>query len=125
MLFGGGGTGGETSEAYDPVANEWVSTGLLNVSRGYSGDGITSPTVVLSSEPDRFAADASECGNDCGKVLLAGHTDDRSAELYTPPPIVHAIDKCTGPAGTSVKVIGQGFTHNVRAVLFGTTPASS
>ena len=125
VLFAGGGSGGETSEAYDPVKNEWVSTGLLNVSRGYSGDGLTSRTVVLSSEPDRFAADSAECGDDCGKVLMAGNTEDRTAELYTPPPIVSALEPTAGPAGTPVKVIGQGFTHNVTAVLFGTTPATS
>ena len=125
VLFAGGGSGGETSEVYDPVADRWVSAGLLNVSRGYSGDGITSPTVVLSGESDRFAADSADCGNDCGKVLLAGHTDDRSAELYTPPPIVRELDRTSGTPGTVVTITGQGFTHNVKAVLFGSTPASS
>lgn len=125
VIFAGGGSGGETSEAYDPVTDRWASTGLLNVSRGYSGDGMTSRTVVLSSDPGRFAADSAECGNDCGKVLLAGNTDDKTAELYTPPPVVSALDTTSGPAGTAVEVGGRGFTHNVRAVLFGTTPASS
>ncbi|MEJ7787616.1 MAG: IPT/TIG domain-containing protein, partial [Solirubrobacteraceae bacterium] len=125
VIFAGGASGGETSEAYDPVANAWASTGLLNVARGYSGDGMTSRTVVLSSEPDRFAADSAECGNDCGKVLMAGDTDDKTAELYTPPPIVSGLDTTSGLPATPVKVTGQGFTHNVRAVLFGTTPASS
>lgn len=125
VIFAGGGSGGETSEAYDPVANRWVSTGLLNVSRGYSGDGVTSRTVVLSSDPTRFAADAAECGNDCGKVLIAGSTEDKTAELYTPQPVVSELDTTSGPAGTPVKIIGQGFTHNVTAVLFGTTPATS
>ena len=125
VIFAGGGSGGETSEAYAPVKDEWVSTGLLNVARGYSGDGLTSRTVVLSADPARFVADSAVCGNDCGKVLIAGNTDDRTAELYTPPPIVSALDPTAGPAGTAVKVIGQGFTHNVTAVLFGTTPATS
>ena len=125
VLFAGGGSGGESSEAYDPARNEWVSTGLMNVARGYSGDGLTQRTVVLSSEPDRFAADAVECGNDCGKVLVAGNTDDRVAELYTPPPVVSGLAPASAAAGTPVKVTGQGFTHNVTAVLFGGTPASS
>jgi hypothetical protein len=123
VLFAGGGSGGDTSEAYDPANDAWVSTGLLNVSRGYSGDGLTLPTVVLSSDPSRFAADSAECGNDCGKVLMAGNTDDRTAELYTPPPAVTGLDTTSGPAGTTVKITGRGFTHSVRAVLFGTTAA--
>ncbi|HWI06727.1 MAG TPA: SBBP repeat-containing protein, partial [Solirubrobacteraceae bacterium] len=114
VIFAGGGSGGETSEAYDPDKDAWVSTGLMNVSRGYSGDGITSRTVVLSSDPARFAADAGECGDDCGKVLMAGDTDDRTAELYTPPPVVRGLDTTSGPAGTPVTVRGQGFTHGVR-----------
>ena len=125
VLFAGGGSGGETSDAYDPVENKWVSTGLLNVSRGYSGDGVTARTVVLSSDPSGFAADAAECGNDCGKVLVAGNTDDKTADLYTPPPAISALDTTTGPPGTAVGVTGRGFTHNVKAVLFGATPASS
>jgi hypothetical protein len=125
VIFAGGGSGGETSEAYDPVNDRWASTGLLNVARGYSGDGLTQRTVVLSSDPFRFAADPAECGEDCGKVLMAGNTDDRTAELYTPPPVVSGLDTTSGPAGTPVKVTGRGFTHNVRSVLFGTTPASS
>ncbi len=125
VMFAGGGSGGETSEAYDPVANEWASTGLLNGSRGYAGDGVTARTVVLSSDPARFAADSAECGDDCGKVLIAGNTEDKTAELYTPPPIVTGLDTTEGPSGTPVKVTGQGFTHNVTAVLFGATPASS
>ena len=125
VLFAGGGTGGETSEAYDPGTNTWASTGLLSVSRGYSGDGLTSKTVVLSSDPAAFAADSAECGEDCGKVLIAGDTDDKTAELYTPPPSVSGLDTPGGPAGTPVKVTGRGFTHNVTAVLFGSTPASS
>jgi hypothetical protein len=126
VLFAGGGSGGETSEAYDPAKNEWVSTGLMSIVHGYSdGNGPTIRTVVLSSDPAGFAADASECGDDCGKVLIAGNADDKTTELYTPPPVVSGLDTTSGPAGTSVKVTGQGFTHDVTAVLFGTTPATS
>ena len=127
VLVAGGSSGGETSEAYDPGTNQWVSTGLLNFAYGAgAGLGDTTTAVVLSSDPGRFAADSAECGNDCGKVLIAGNTDDKAAELYTPPPRVDAVSPATGPAsgGTSVTIRGQGFTHNLRAVRFGGTPAT-
>ena len=128
VLVAGGSSGGETSEAYDQRTNEWVSTGLLSFAYGpIAGLGDTTTAVVLSSDPDGFAADAAECGDDCGKVLVAGNNDDKTAELYTPPPRVDVVSPANGPAagGTVVTVIGQGFTHDVRQVLFGDTPAQS
>ncbi|HEV2723183.1 MAG TPA: IPT/TIG domain-containing protein, partial [Thermoleophilaceae bacterium] len=126
VLFAGGSSGGDTSEAYDPAKNEWVSTGLLNFSYGTAaGLGYTVRTVVLSSEPDRFAADPAACGNDCGKLLMAGNTDYKTADLYTPEPRIDSLSPSAGGQGTSVRVTGQGFTHDVRAVLFGSQPAAS
>lgn len=128
VLVAGGSSGGETSEVYDPSTNAWVSSGLLNFAYGTgAGLGDTTTAVVLSSDPDRFAFDSAECGNDCGKVLIAGNHDDKAAELYAPPPRVDAVAPASGleAGGTEVTITGQGFTHDVRAVLFGDTPARS
>jgi len=128
VLLAGGGRGGVTSELFDPADNKWRSGGLLAVSRG-SGHPQSSSyeAIVLSSNAARFEADASVCGEDCGKVLVAGNNDDKSTELYTPEPIVSGVAPAGGPAagGTSVTITGQGFTHDVTAVLFGTTPATN
>jgi len=126
VMLAGGGRGGLTSELFDPATNKWGSAGLLNVSRG-SGHPQSSSydTVVLSSDPRKFAADPAVCGDDCGKVLVVGNNDDRSAELYTPEPEVGALEPASAPSGTSVKITGRGFTHGVTSVLFGSTPASS
>ena len=127
-LLAGGGRGGLTAELFEPGDGTWRSAGLLNRSRG-SGHPQTGSyqTVVLSSDPTRFAADRAVCGEDCGKVLVAGNSDNRTAELYTPRPTIDALAPSSGSAagGTSVKIAGQGFTHDVRAVLFGDTPAAS
>ncbi len=128
VLLSGGGRGGLTAELFDPADNTWRSAGLLNTSRG-SGhpQASTWDTVVLSSDPATIDGDTAVCGNDCGKVLVAGNSDDRTAELYTPEPLIDDIDTTSGPAagGTAVKITGQGFTHGVTAVLFGTAPATS
>jgi len=126
VLLAGGGRGGLTSELFDLTMGKWSSAGLLNVSRG-SGHPQSSSydTVVLSSDPRKFAADAAVCGDDCGKTLVVGNNDDKTAELYTPEPEVGALEPATAPSGTSVKITGKGFTHGVTSVLFGTTPASS
>ncbi|MDQ6937513.1 MAG: SBBP repeat-containing protein [Actinomycetota bacterium] len=126
VLLADGGRGGLTSELFDPTDNKWRSAGLLNISRG-SGHPQTSSydTVVLSSDPTKFAADSAVCGSDCGKVLVAGNSDDKTADLYTPAPRVDGLAPSTGTGagGTSVTITGQGFTHNVTSVLFGGTPA--
>jgi hypothetical protein len=128
VLLAGGGRGGITAELFDPQDNTWSSGGLLTFSRG-SGHPQSSSyeTVVLSSDPTTFEADAAVCGDDCGKALVAGNNDDRSAELYTPEPRIDGLSPDSGPAAgaTSVQITGQGFTHGVRAVRFGDTPASS
>lgn len=126
VLLAGGGRGGITSELFDPADRKWHSAGLLNISHG-SGHPQSSSyeAVVLSSDTSKFAAASSVCGDDCGKVLVTGNSDDRSSELYTPEPVVSGLTPDSGSAagGTSVRINGQGFTHNVRAVLFGSTPA--
>ncbi|MCP9491947.1 MAG: SBBP repeat-containing protein, partial [Solirubrobacteraceae bacterium MAG38_C4-C5] len=128
VLLADGGRGGLTSELFDPVDNTWNSAGLLNISRG-SGHPQTGSyeTVVLSSDPTGFAADPAVCGDDCGKVLVAGNNDDKTTELYTPEPRVDEFAPGTGTTGggTSVRITGQGFTHDVSSVLFGDTPAAS
>ena len=128
VLLAGGGRGGLTAELFDPADNRWRSAGLLNLSRGSGHPQAGSyDAVVLSSDPTEFAADPAVCGDDCGKVLVAGNNDDQSTELYTPEPRVDALTPGTGTTGggTSVRITGQGFTHDVSSVLFGDTPASS
>jgi hypothetical protein len=128
VLLADGGRGGLTSELFNPGANTFNSAGLLNISRG-SGNPQSGSyyAIVLSSDPNSFAADSAVCGNNCGKVLVAGNTDTATAELYTPAPRVDSFTPAAGPGtgGTSVIITGLGFTHDVRSVLFGSTPAAS
>jgi Ca2+-binding RTX toxin-like protein len=126
VLLAGGGRGGLTSELFDPSAGRWKSAGLMTISHGSAHPQAASyDTVVISSRQDRFEADSDVCGNNCGKVLVAGNTDTATAELYTPEPKVSGFSPTFGRRGTSVKITGQGFTHGVRAVLFGGRPAAS
>lgn len=128
VLLADGGRGGLTSELFNPASNTFTSAGLLNISRGSGNPQSGSfDAVVLSSNPNSFAADSAVCGSNCGKVLVAGNTDSATAELYTPAPRVDAFTPAAGPetGGTSVSITGLGFTHNVRSVLFGSTPATS
>ncbi|HVL31371.1 MAG TPA: kelch repeat-containing protein, partial [Solirubrobacteraceae bacterium] len=86
VFVAGGGNGGATAELYNPQTNAWESAGLLTVARGSSSSNSNSQTaVVLSSSTTSFASDRAVCGADCGKVLLAGDTDDRLTELYAQP----------------------------------------
>ncbi|MDQ6937760.1 MAG: SBBP repeat-containing protein, partial [Actinomycetota bacterium] len=128
VLLADGGRGGITSELFNPGSGTFDSAGLLNISRG-SGNPQSGSfyAVVLSSDPNSFAASSAVCGNNCGKVLVAGNTDTATAELYTPAPRVDGLTPATGAGtgGTSVTITGLGFTHGVRSVLFGSTPATS
>ncbi|MGH9077636.1 MAG: kelch repeat-containing protein [Acidimicrobiales bacterium] len=100
VLLAGGGRGGITSELFDPSTDTWSSAGLLDISRGSGNPQNNSySAVVLSSDPTTFATDAAVCGTDCGKVLVAGNTDDRSAELYTPSPAAPGQIQPPGPFG--------------------------
>ena len=84
-LLAGGGVGGTSAEVYDQDTGKWRSAGTLNISRGIAGTPYnTVKPVVLSSDPNRLELDPAVCGNNCGKVLLAGESEDRRAELYTP-----------------------------------------
>ena len=128
VLFAGGSSGGESAEAYDPKTDKWVSAGLLYFAYGpVAGLGDTNQTVVLSSDPDKFAADSAKCGSDCGKVLVAGNIEDKAADLYTHPPELGSVSPTSGPGagGTVVTITGKGFTHGLRSVRFGGTPAAS
>jgi hypothetical protein len=128
VLLADGGRGGLTSELFNPATNTFASGGLLNISRG-SGNPQSGSfyAVVLSSDPNSFAANSAVCGSNCGKVLVAGNSDTATAELYTPAPGVDGFAPLVGAdtGGTSVSITGLGFTHNVRSVLFGSTPAAS
>lgn len=64
---------------------------------------------------------------DGGRALFAGSQDGRAvAFLFLNAPVVAGVNPLRGPTagGTSVRIIGSGFT-GVRAVKFGTTPATS
>ena len=81
-----GGIGGPIAEILDPATATWRSGGRSVVPRGNSL-GVTAPgnsAVLLSSRTDRFEADPGVCGDNCGKVLIVGNSDDPTTELYTP-----------------------------------------
>ena len=129
VLFASGLTGGPSADLYDPISQAWRSAGLLNSPRGFIGfdASIADNAVLLSSSPSRFAADPNVCGSNCGRVLMAPDADDKTAELYTPPPRVDGFAPTAGSraGGAPVSITGLGFTNHVRSVLFGSTPAAS
>ena len=82
-----GGVGGATADLYDPKTNGFRSAGALQIARGAASQTAAGPgntAVVLSSSTEEFEADARVCGQNCGKVLVVGNTDDPVSELYTP-----------------------------------------
>jgi hypothetical protein len=86
VIVAGGGTGGDSVELYNPATNSWSFGGLLTAGRGSSSSNANSqPSVVLSASTTSVALDPAVCGYDCGKVLIAGETDDRLTELYAQP----------------------------------------
>lgn len=88
VIVAGGGNGGASVEIYNPATNAWEDGGLLSAGRGSSSSNANSqPAVVLSSSTTSFASNPAVCGSDCGKVLIAGETDDRLTELYGPPSV--------------------------------------
>ena len=86
VLVIGGGTGGSSAEVYDPATGVWRLVGLTNTAHSSSGGsaGTGGTAVVLSSNPRAFERDRRICGPRCGKVLILGNNDDRSAELWDP-----------------------------------------
>ncbi|MGQ0520892.1 MAG: DUF7948 domain-containing protein [Actinomycetota bacterium] len=85
VLLAGGGPGGFTAEIYDPGTGRWTSGGTMHTSRGIAGTPYNSVRpVLLSSDPFKVEADPAVCGSNCLKMLLAGESDDRRAELYLP-----------------------------------------
>jgi hypothetical protein len=89
VLLAGGGPGGFTAELFDPGTGRWRSAGTMHTSRGIAGTPYNSVRpVVLSSDPNRLEADPSVCGSNCLKLLLAGESEDRRAELYVPAGVV-------------------------------------
>ena len=82
-----GGVGGATADLYDPAADAFRSGGSLQVARGALSSTAAGPggtAVVLSSSTTGFQADPAVCGDNCGKVLVVGNSDDPVNELYTP-----------------------------------------
>ena len=82
-----GGVGGATADLYDPAADTFRSAGSQHVARGALSSTAAGPggtAVVLSSSTTGFQADPAVCGDNCGKVLVVGNTDDPVTELYTP-----------------------------------------
>ncbi|MGH9178807.1 MAG: SBBP repeat-containing protein, partial [Acidimicrobiales bacterium] len=85
VLLAGGGPGGFTAEVFDPGIARWRSAGTMHTSRGIAGTPYNSVRpVLLSSDPNRLEADPNVCGSNCLKMLLAGESEDRRAELYVP-----------------------------------------
>lgn len=111
-----------SAELYDPATNRWRYTGNLRTPR--RGASATS----LPRGP------FSVCGENCGKVLVAGGDTEpffravalKSAELFTPAPRVTSVDTAGGPVsgGTLVTIKGSGLAAAAR-VTFGDTQAAS
>ena len=115
-----GGVGGATADIYDPRTNGFRSAGSLQIARGAGSQTAAGPggtAVVLSSSTEEFQADERVCGQNCGKVLVVGNTDDPVTELYTPAPPVSGGYWLTASDG-GVFAFGQadffGSTGNIR-----------
>lgn len=85
-------------EVYDPPAGAWVAGPPMK--QGRSGHA----AVLLPSRP------ASQCGPDCGSVVVVGGANSASAEFYVPPPMVTGITPAQGytDGGDQVLVHGTG-----------------
>ena len=94
--------GGRGAQLYDGPTHSWTATGP----RVWAMD--QKIEVLLPAGP------ASACGNNCGKVLIAGEGQNGAlrAELYTPRPAVTAVSPASGLAagGTTVTISGTGLT---------------
>ncbi|HWH36003.1 MAG TPA: kelch repeat-containing protein [Acidimicrobiales bacterium] len=113
-LIAGGQVPGEgvttSAELYDPASGEWSPAASMTEAHG-SGSSLsfTQEAVLLSSSPTAFEARPQACGDNCGKVLVAGNSVTGSVELYTPGPIDTAgplveIDDTVPAGGTEAQV---------------------
>ena len=115
-----GGVGGATADVYDPRTNSFRSAGSLQIARGAGSQTAAGPggtAVVLSSSTEDFEADERVCGQNCGKVLVVGNTDDPITELYRPAQLPSGGYWLTASDG-GVFAFGQadffGSTGNIR-----------
>ncbi|MDQ4069441.1 MAG: hypothetical protein M3203_08225 [Actinomycetota bacterium] len=104
-----GGPAETTAEVFDPATRTWSSAGTLPRPHGSSSSlGNSTRMVVLLGDP-------SECGQNCGKVLLVGDNPTGAAELYTPSSSFVCTTTITGEVGNvvvpsgSVTCINGGF----------------
>lgn len=83
---------------------------------------IAEAATLLSADGDRFAADPAICGDNCGKVLVAG-VRRLPPLLFTPAPTIQALQPTRLPAGKGgqVTISGAGFTFGVSQVRIGDT----
>jgi hypothetical protein len=96
VLIAGGASGptaSTTAEIYDPATRTWASAGTLPQPHGTSSsNGNSTRMVVLLGDP-------SECGQNCGKVLLVGDNPEGRAALYTPASDFVCTTTVTGSVG--------------------------
>lgn len=110
----GGATASTTAEVYDPVTRTWSSAGTLPTAHGSSSsNGNTTRTVLLTGTP-------AQCGQNCGKVLLAGDNAAGAAALYTPASSFACTTTVTGtvanvvvPAGSVTCINGALVTGSI------------
>lgn len=100
-----------SAELYDPATGTWSPAADMNEPHGSSSSlSFTQQAVVISSDPFSFEARPQVCGDNCGKVLVAGNSTTGSVELYTPEaPEEEAsltIDDTVASDGTRAQVTG-------------------
>lgn len=111
------------AEIYHPLDRRWLPAGSPLTMTSLSS------AVMLSSDPNGFAADPTVCGTRCGKLLVVGGVENATGDLassmqvYTPAPTLTGLSTNSGPAegATQLTLTGTGFTHALRAVRVGDT----
>lgn len=95
-----------SAEIYDPATGQWSPADDMNEPHGSSTSlSNSSEAIVLSSDPWTFEADPAVCGDNCGKVLVAGYSATGSAELYDPAVSLEITDTVRSD-GTRGQVTG-------------------